>query len=239
MKSKVLNWRNFLYFSGMSILPAHILKTVDGAAYLKDYNFKMMPGTGPYRVDDADIVKGKSVSIRRRTDYWAEKGRRNVGLNNFDEIREIVVRDGKGGKDRVTVLPESLIEPLRRHLGRVRALHEADLAKGLGEAPLPYALARKYPGASRAWGWQFVFPSEVLCTDPRTGKPARWHVHENTIQRGMRAAALRAAIGKPVSPHVLRHAFATHLLQAGYDIRTVQALLGHASVETTMITNTF
>ncbi|HUR32151.1 MAG TPA: extracellular solute-binding protein [Vicinamibacterales bacterium] len=95
VKSKVLNWRNFLYFSGMSILPAHILKNVDGAAYLKDYNFKLMPGSGPYKVEEADIVKGKSVTIRRRSDYWAEKYRRNVGLNNFDEIREIVVRDQK------------------------------------------------------------------------------------------------------------------------------------------------
>jgi microcin C transport system substrate-binding protein len=95
VKSKVLNWRNFLYFSGMSIMPGHILKTVDGAAYLKDYNFKLMPGSGPYKVEEADIVKGKSVAIRRRTDYWAEKHRRNVGLNNFDEIREVVVRDQK------------------------------------------------------------------------------------------------------------------------------------------------
>ena len=95
VKSTVLNWRNFLYFSGMSILPAHVLKTIDGAAYLKDFNFKLMPGTGPYRVNDADIIKGKSVSLRRRTDYWAEKQRRNVGLNNVDEIREIVVRDPK------------------------------------------------------------------------------------------------------------------------------------------------
>jgi microcin C transport system substrate-binding protein len=95
VKSKALNWRNFLYFTGMSIMPAHILKSVDGAAYLKDYNFKMIPGSGPYRLDEADIVKGKSVSVRRRTDYWAEKHRRNVGLNNFDEVREIVVRDQK------------------------------------------------------------------------------------------------------------------------------------------------
>jgi microcin C transport system substrate-binding protein len=95
VKSNVLNWRNFLYFSGMSILPAHVLKNVDGATYIKDYNFKLMPGSGPYRVDEADIIKGKSVSVRRRTDYWAEKYRRNVGLNNFDEIREIVVRDQK------------------------------------------------------------------------------------------------------------------------------------------------
>jgi len=95
VKSKVLNWRNFLYFSGMSIMPAHVLKNVDGAAYLKDYNFKLIPGSGAYKVEESDIVKGKSVSIRRRTDYWAEKVRRNVGLNNFDEIREIVVRDQK------------------------------------------------------------------------------------------------------------------------------------------------
>jgi integron integrase len=149
--------------------------------------------------------------------------------------RQIVVRDGKGAKDRVTMLPAALVEPLKLHLERVRRLHERDLAKGHGDVELPDALARKYPRAPLEWGWKFVFPSYRLSIDPKSGAIRRHHVYENFLIRGVKDAARRAGIAKHVTCHSLRHSFATHLLQGGQDIRTVQELLGHASVETTMI----
>ncbi|GAB4172963.1 MAG: hypothetical protein Kow00100_14470 [Geothermobacteraceae bacterium] len=153
---------------------------------------------------------------------------------DFDQ-GQLLVRDGKGGKDRVTVLPQQLVAPLRDHLERVRSLHQRDLADGLGAVWMPPALARKYPHASREWGWQYLFPAQTLSVDPRSRATRRYHVHESAIQKAVKQAARRAAINKPVSPHVLRHSFATHLLESGYDIRTVQELLGHADVKTTMI----
>lgn len=151
------------------------------------------------------------------------------------ERREVVVRQGKGSKDRITMLPENLLLPLQQHLVRVRTLHDDDLAAGHGRVMLPHALAVKYPNADRSWGWQWVFPSATLSNDPRTGLRRRHHLSESTVQKAVARAAREAGIHKPCSPHVLRHSFATHLLQAGYDIRTVQELLGHADVSTTMI----
>jgi integron integrase len=148
---------------------------------------------------------------------------------------EILIRDGKGGKDRVTVLPETLVQPLQSHLIKVQTLHEHDLAEGFGNVFLPDALAVKFKAAPRAWGWQWVFPSPLRSADPRTGVTRRHHLHPESIQKAVRMAAQAAELIKPVTPHVLRHSFATHLLEAGYDIRTIQELLGHQNVETTMI----
>ena len=151
------------------------------------------------------------------------------------ERHEILVRDGKGMKDRVTMLPASVVEPLQEHLAKARVLHQKDLAEGFGEVYLPFALAKKYPNAGREWGWQYVFPSSKRSIDPYSGKERRHHLDEKVLQRAISAAVREAGLVKPASCHTLRHSFATHLLQSGYDIRTVQELLGHSDVSTTMI----
>jgi integron integrase len=149
--------------------------------------------------------------------------------------RHILVRDGKGGKDRVTMLPDRLVEPLRKQIERARKIHESDLREGFGEVHLPYALARKYPRAGYDWGWQYVFPSKNRSADPDDGVIRRHHLDESVLQRAVKKAVRIAGISKPVHCHTFRHSFATHVLQSGYDIRTVQELLGHSDVSTTMI----
>jgi len=153
---------------------------------------------------------------------------------DFD-YQQIMIRNAKGNKDRVTPLPKSFIEQLTSQIEFVKKLHNKDLADGLGEVYIPLALGRKYPNAAKETGWQYVFPSQKVSLDPRSKKARRHHIHENGLQRKVKLAASEAGISKKVNCHAMRHSFATHLLESGYDIRTVQELLGHADVSTTMI----
>lgn len=182
-----------------------------------------------------DGVEGLFLQLLYGTGMRLMEGLR-LRVKDIDfEQKEIIIRDGKGEQDRMTMLPEKLLEPLRQQLVYAQALHQIDLSMGLGEVELPYALASKYPNAARSWKWQYIFPSPTRSVDPRTGRKGRHHLSEDRIQRSMKRALRQTEINKNASPHTLRHSFATHLLESGYDIRTVQELLGHKDVQTTMV----
>jgi integron integrase len=174
---------------------------------------RLMYGTG-MRIGECVAIRVKDLDLRRR---------------------ELVVRDGKGGKDRMTMVPALLVEPLLRQLQASRRVYESDRARGYPGVALPYALERKYPRAGKLWGWHWIFPQDHLSTDPRSGIVRRHHAYDQTLARAIAMAARRAGIAKPVTSHTLRHSFATQLLHDGYDIRTIQELLGHKDVSTTMI----
>jgi len=174
----------------------------------------------------ATLLYGAGLRLQECLELWVKD-------IDFDR-REVAVRRGKGQKDRRVMLPDVVCEPLRRHLEVVKALHTTDLANGYGRVVLPSALERKFPHAVTEWRWQFVFPAGRICRDPRFGPPSRFHLHESAIQRAVTQAACRAGLTNRVTCHKFRHSFATYLLEAGHDIRTVQELLGHADVSTTM-----
>ena len=181
---------------------------------------------GPYRVV-ASLLYGSGLRLLEAL---------RLRVKDVDlATRSITVRDGKGFKDRVTVIPEPLIGPLRIRIARLRELHDAAMEAGFGGVELPHALHRKFPRAHLDFGWQYLFPAAHPSRDPRTGTWRRHHLHEQSMQRVMREAVRRSGIDKPASCHTLRHCFATHLLESGADIRTVQELMGHASVKTTQI----
>lgn len=196
-------------------------KRVPNVLSVKEVRAIITNMTGPYKLM-AQIMYGSGLRLM-------ECLRLRVKDIDFENHR-IIVYDGKGGDDRVTMLPDSVIAPMREHLAQTK-----DLATGLGSVQMPFALDKKYPAAHKEWVWQFIFPASTLYTEPETGITRRHHIHETALQRAIRTATKTAKIEKRVTPHTFRHSFATHLLQNGYDIRTVQELLGHKDVKTTMI----
>jgi len=195
-----------------------------------------------YTVDEARMVLDELVGLRWLIGMQLYGGglrlmdclRQRVKDLDFERL-QVIVRDGKGEKDRVTLLPEAIVEPLKKHLAHVRQQHERALRDGYGGVELPYALARKYPNATREWGWQYVFPAPEPSVDPRSGVRRRHHLDASYMQKAVRAAVRRLELNKPAGCHTFRHSFATHLLADGVDIRTVQELMGHKDVRTTQI----
>ena len=214
------------------------IKFVDGFGYVK--RIKHLPVV--FSSDEAQAIINSLegvvqifIKLLYGTGMRLSEGLR-LRIKDLDfEARQIIVRDGKGEKDRITILPEKLVEPLKEHIRKVKNLHNKDISKGFGRTILPYALDKKYPNASIEFGWQYVFPSKSFVYEKEKKLKFRFHIHDSVIQKGVKTALKEACINKPGSVHTFRHSFATHLLEAGYDIRTIQELLGHSSVKTTMI----
>jgi len=233
-QSQALNALVFMYKHDLEIEPGWMenlervkrkkfLPTVLSVQEVRDI-FSHMSGTPKLM---AELIYGTGMRVAECT---------QLRIKDIDfTLKTITVRQGKGGKDRNTLLPHRLVGPLQQHLLRVMGLHKDDCLKGAGYTPLPGALYKKYPKAAQSIGWQYVFPSAVIRTWPQTGQLVRWHCASSTPQRAFREALAKTAITKHASIHTLRHCFATHLLQAGTDIRTIQTLLGHSSIKTTMI----
>jgi len=233
-QNQALNALLFLYRSVLKIdlaIPIHALRAKRSehlpTVLSKEETAQVLSGVQGLHQLMAKLLYGSGLRLM-------ECLRLRVKDIDFEQF-QIIIREGKGEMDRATMLPASLVQPLKHQIDFVRKIHERDLAQGYGSVELPFALARKYPNADKEFAWQYIFPSDRLSADPRNGITRRHHVDPSGLQRAVRAAAKLANLDKPVSPHTFRHCFATHLLEAGYDIRTVQELLGHKDIKTTMI----